>query len=207
MNAIGLFNSFVNPSSVVPQFSLGGIQASVVDDAKAKAKELESKAASAASAAGDKLETLKGAATEELKKDAAKISSAASGGIVLYSAQFYAACALGGLLACGATHAFVTPLDLVKCRKQVDKNIYKSNMDGWRKIYAGEGGIRGLYTGISPTLFGYSVQGAAKYGFYEYFKHLYSELAGPEAAYKYKDAIFLAGSASAEFIADIGLVP
>lgn len=54
---------------------------------------------------------------------------------------------------------------------------------------------------------GYSIQGAAKYGFYEYFKKTYADLAGPENAHKYKDAIYLAGSASAEFIADIGLVP
>lgn len=51
------------------------------------------------------------------------------------------------------------------------------------------------------------MQGAAKYGFYEYFKHLYTELAGEENAKKYKTAIYLAGSASAEFIADVGLCP
>jgi solute carrier family 25 phosphate transporter 3 len=48
------------------------------------------------------------------------------------------------MVACGATHALVTPLDLVKCRKQVDKNLYKGNMDGWSKIYKTEGGIKGL---------------------------------------------------------------
>lgn len=80
-------------------------------------------------------------------------------------------------------------------------------MDGWKKIYAGEGGFRGLYTGFTPTLIGYSMQGSAKYGFYEFFKKFYSDLAGPENAVKYKDAIFLAGSASAEFFADMALVP
>lgn len=80
-------------------------------------------------------------------------------------------------------------------------------MDGWKKIHATEGGIRGLYTGVGPTLIGYSMQGAAKYGFYEYFKKFYSDLAGAENAVKYKDAIYLAGSASAEFFADMALVP
>ena len=51
------------------------------------------------------------------------------------------------------------------------------------------------------------MQGACKYGFYEYFKKTYADLAGPTNAKKYKDAIYLAGSASAEFIADIALVP
>jgi len=41
----------------------------------------------------------------------------------------------------------------------------------------------------------------------EYFKKTYSDMAGPEAAAKYQTVIFLAGSASAEFFADIGLCP
>ncbi len=35
----------------------------------------------------------------------------------------------------------------------------------------------------------------------------YSDMAGPENAKKYQTGIFLAGSASAEFFADIGLCP
>ena len=58
-----------------------------------------------------------------------------------------------------------------------------------------------------PTLLGYSAQGACKFGFYEFFKKYYSDLAGPENAAKYKTLIYLAGSASAEFIADIALCP
>lgn len=109
-------------------------------------------------------------------------------------------------MACGLTHWAVTPLDLVKCRRQVDSKLYKGNVDGWRKIMAADG-FRGIYTGGAPTFFGYSVQGAFKYGCYEYFKKLYSDLAGPENAVAYKTWIYLAGSASAEFFADIGLCP
>jgi len=46
-----------------------------------------------------------------------------------------------------------------------------------------------------------------KYGLYEVFKDAYSNLAGEEAATKYKPAIWLAGSASAEVFADIALCP
>lgn len=115
-------------------------------------------------------------------------------------------CTFGGLLACGVTHWAVTPLDLVKCRRQVDSKLYRGNFDGWRKIIAAEGSA-GLYTGGSPTFFGYSVQGALKYGGYEFFKKFYSDLAGEENAERYKTWIYLAGSASAEFFADIGLCP
>jgi solute carrier family 25 phosphate transporter 3 len=48
---------------------------------------------------------------------------------------------------------------------------------------------------------------SSQYGFYEYFKKKYSDIAGPENAIKYKDAIYLAGSASAEFLADAAFVP
>ncbi|SCZ98811.1 BZ3500_MvSof-1268-A1-R1_Chr3-1g05636 [Microbotryum saponariae] len=154
--------------------------------------------------AENKLAAAKSAVATEAQKISAKVDS---GKIELYSGKYYYTCALGGAVACGATHALVTPLDLVKCRKQVDKNLYKSNMDGWTKIMKTEGGFKGLYTGVGPTLLGYSMQGAAKYGFYEYFKKTYADMAGPENAVKYKDAIYLAGSASAEFFADIALVP
>lgn len=95
---------------------------------------------------------------------------------------------------------------MVKCRRQVDANLYKSNFQAWRLIGGAEG-VRGIFTGWGPTFVGYSIQGAGKYGFYEYFKHLYSELAGEEAANKYKTGLYLAASASAEFIADVGLCP
>ncbi len=106
----------------------------------------------------------------------------------------------------GTTHTAVTPLDLVKCRRQVDAKLYKGNFQAWGMIARADG-IRGIFTGWGPTFVGYSVQGAGKYGFYEYFKHLYSELAGEENAAKYKTTLYLTASASAEFIADLGLCP
>jgi len=50
-------------------------------------------------------------------------------------------------------------------------------------------------------------QGAFKYGGYEFFKKFYSDLAGEDAAYRHKTSLYLAASASAEFIADIVLCP
>lgn len=67
--------------------------------------------------------------------------------------------------------------------------------------------FEGIYTGWSPTFWGYSAQGAFKYGGYEYFKKTYSDLAGAENAAKYKTGLYLVASASAEFIADIALCP
>ncbi|CAA7405174.1 unnamed protein product [Spirodela intermedia] len=126
--------------------------------------------------------------------------------IELYSPQFYAACTAGGIASCGLTHTAVTPLDLVKCNMQINPEKYKSISSGFGVLLK-EQAIRGFFRGWVPTLLGYSAQGACKFGFYEFFKKYYSDIAGPENAAKYKTLIYLAGSASAEVIADIALCP
>lgn len=103
----------------------------------------------------------------------------------------------------GPTHTSVTPLDLVKCRRQVDPKIYTSNLSAWRTIFSKEG-LRGVFFGWSPTFVGYSFQGAGKYGFYEYFKYLYGEQIFPDVN---RTVVYLGASASAEFFADIALCP
>ncbi|KAL8557460.1 hypothetical protein ACS0TY_004764 [Phlomoides rotata] len=128
------------------------------------------------------------------------------GKIEMYSPQFYAACTVGGILSCGLTHMTVTPLDLVKCNMQIDPAKYKSISSGFGVLFK-EQGVRGFFRGWVPTLLGYSAQGACKFGFYEFFKKYYSDLAGAEYAAKYKTLIYLAGSASAEVIADLALCP
>ena len=40
-------------------------------------------------------------------------------GPVPHDASYYAKCMLGGALACGFTHAGITPLDVTKCNMQV----------------------------------------------------------------------------------------
>jgi solute carrier family 25 phosphate transporter 3 len=100
----------------------------------------------------------------------------------------------------------VTPLDLVKCNMQINPEKYKSISSGFGVLLK-EQGARGFFRGWVPTLLGYSAQGACKFGFYEFFKKTYSDMAGPENAIKYKTLIYLAGSASAELIADVALCP
>mmetsp|Transcript_20969 Transcript_20969/g.85479 ORF Transcript_20969/g.85479 Transcript_20969/m.85479 type:complete len:249 (+) Transcript_20969:508-1254(+) len=75
------------------------------------------------------------------------------------------------------------------------------------RVILAEEGFNGIWKGALPTLIGYSIQGLFKFGLYEYFKDYYSTMAGEENSVKYRGLIWLAGSASAEFIADIGLCP
>ena len=52
---------------------------------------------------------------------------------------------------------------------QTNPGKYKSIATGFGITYS-EGGLKGLVRGWAPTLAGYSIQGAGKFGLYEYFK-------------------------------------
>jgi len=122
------------------------------------------------------------------------------------SAKYYGLCAFGGLLSCGLTHTAVVPLDLVKCRIQVDAAKYGNIVKGF-KVTLAEEGVRALAKGWAPTLIGYSMQGIGKFGFYEFFKIIYSNAIGEENTYLWRTSLYLVSSASAEFFADIFLCP
>ncbi|GAA6224920.1 phosphate carrier protein, mitochondrial isoform X1 [Lates japonicus] len=122
------------------------------------------------------------------------------------SSKYYALCGFGGILSCGITHTAVVPLDLVKCRLQVNPDKYKSIGNGF-SVTVREDGVRGLAKGWAPTFIGYSMQGLCKFGFYEVFKILYSDILGEENTYLWRTSLYLAASASAEFFADIALAP
>ncbi len=120
--------------------------------------------------------------------------------------SYYMKCVVGGAMACGLTHAAITPLDLVKCRRQVDPKLYSSLVGGIRAISSTQG-ISGLMTGWFPTLVGYSMQGMGKFGFYELFKDVFASIAGPENAIRYRTIGWSLSSACAEVIADTLLCP
>eukprot|EP00178_Gracilaria_changii_P008620 TRINITY_DN26004_c0_g1_i2.p2 TRINITY_DN26004_c0_g1~~TRINITY_DN26004_c0_g1_i2.p2 ORF type:complete len:373 (+),score=65.68 TRINITY_DN26004_c0_g1_i2:3-1121(+) len=135
-----------------------------------------------------------------------RVGARSAGGIELYTPEFFMYCGIGGILSCGLTHMAVTPLDVVKCRMQVQPGIYANTVAGLRSVGATEG-LRGLYTGWTPTLVGYSFQGLCKFGFYEFFKWYYGKLVGEKTAYEQRSLLYSAASASAEFIADVALCP
>merc|ERR1712037_972241 len=71
------------------------------------------------------------------------------------STEYYLKCMIGGALSCGLTHTAVVPLDLVKCRMQVDAAKYPSLGKGL-KVTVAEGGVKALARGWAPTFIGYS---------------------------------------------------
>lgn len=60
---------------------------------------------------------------------------------------------------------------------KVDPQKYKGIFNGF-SVTLKEDGVRGLAKGWAPTFIGYSMQGLCKFGFYEVFKVLYSNMLG-----------------------------
>lgn len=85
------------------------------------------------------------------------------------STKYLQLCGLGGMLSCGLTHTAIVPLDLVKCRMQVDPGEYKGILSGFGVTVRNDG-LRGLARGWAPTFLGYSLQGLFKFGLYEVFR-------------------------------------
>ena len=129
-------------------------------------------------------------------------ATASHTGLALYS-RF----ALAGAVCCSVTHGALTPVDVVKTRIQLDPATYNRGMiGGFRQVIKNEGAAA-LLTGVGPTFAGYFLQGAFKFGGYEFFKQQWINAVGVDNASNYRTPIYMASSASAEFFADIALCP
>lgn len=90
---------------------------------------------------------------------------------------------------------------------QLEPTIYNKGMLGnARQIIAAEG-AGALATGFGPTFAGYFLQGAFKFGGYEFFKKQWVDALGMESASNNRVGIYLASAATAEFFADVALCP
>ncbi|KAF9971471.1 mitochondrial phosphate carrier protein [Actinomortierella ambigua] len=122
-------------------------------------------------------------------------------------ANLYARFALAGAICCGVTHGALTPVDVVKTRIQLEPTVYNKGMiAGFRQVVKAEG-AGALMTGFGPTFAGYFLQGALKFGGYEFWKKTFIDTLGVETASNNRTAIYLASSGIAEFFADVALCP
>lgn len=102
---------------------------------------------------------------------------------------------------------FLTLQSSVKTKIQLDPVTYNRGFIGGFKQVVQNEGAAALLTGFGPTAAGYFLQGAFKFGGYEFFKKQSIDYLGYETAAKNKTAVYLASSAAAEFFADIALCP
>ncbi|KAI3395744.1 hypothetical protein diail_912 [Diaporthe ilicicola] len=145
--------------------------------------------------------------TGSVKVDAAVQNAAASAPGKLSGLQLYSRFAFAGAVCCSITHGALTPVDVVKTRIQLDPATYNRGMIGGFKQVIQNEGAGALLTGFGPTAAGYFLQGAFKFGGYEFFKQQSINLLGYENASNYRTGVYLASSAAGEFFADIALCP
>ncbi|CAG8922789.1 unnamed protein product [Penicillium salamii] len=121
--------------------------------------------------------------------------------------SLYSRFAFAGAVCCAVTHGAATPLDVVKTRIQLDPVTYNRGMlGGFRQVIQNEG-AGALLTGFGPTAAGYFLQGAFKFGGYEFFKQKSINALSYETAKNNRTAVYLASAGAAEFFADIALCP
>merc|ERR1711939_939867 len=134
------------------------------------------------------------------KNVADSISAHASEPKKLSGLALYSRFAFAGAVCCSVTHGGLTPVDVVKTRIQLDPKTYNTGMIGsFRKVIQNEG-AGALLTGVGPTFAGYFLQGAFKFGGYEFFKQQSINMIGYESASNNRTAVYLASAACAEFV-------
>ncbi|GMH13480.1 hypothetical protein Nepgr_015321 [Nepenthes gracilis] len=119
-----------------------------------------------------------------------------------FSPRYYGICTVGGMLSAGATHLALTPLDVLKVNTQVNPLKYRGISSGLTTLWK-EQGPSSLWRGWSGKLFGYGIQGGCRFGLYEYFKKLYSDVLVDQ----HRSLVFFISSASAQVFADVALCP
>lgn len=102
---------------------------------------------------------------------------------------------LAGGLCAAVSHTIPTPIDCVKTRKQIDPILANMNLfDATSYIIKNEG-MSSLWSGLGPTVFGYLVEGAIKFGVYEatkpYVRRMLVFLGGLSSTTRFLDSHIL----------------
>jgi solute carrier family 25 phosphate transporter 3 len=145
--------------------------------------------------------------TGSTQLDAIKATALASDPSKPSGLALYSRIAFAGAVCCSVTHGALTPVDVVKTRIQLDPLKYNKGLIGGFKQVIGTEGFGAVWTGFGPTAAGYFLQGAFKFGGYEFFKQQSINYFGYETASQNRTAVYLGSSALAEFFADIALCP
>lgn len=104
---------------------------------------------------------------------------------------------LAGGVCAAFSHGITTPIDVIKTRQQINQDKYGGSVAGAAKIIVQEEGASALLKGFGPTIVGYGIEGAAKFGFYESLKPIVSHLLHLDnPAISYLIASVVAGAAA-----------
>jgi solute carrier family 25 phosphate transporter 3 len=85
---------------------------------------------------------------------------------------------LSGGICAAASHGVTTPVDVVKTRIQADPDAFQGkSLPQSAAMITQQNGLAALLGGLGPTIIGYGLEGAAKFGLYESLKPIFAALA------------------------------
>jgi hypothetical protein len=110
----------------------------------------------------------------------------------------------GGLCA-AVSHGITTPIDVVKTRIQADPDVFNKGLVSATKSILEKDGPSALLVGFGPTVVGYTLEGAMKFGLYESLKPTFVEWLLP--ANDVTAVAYLGASVVAGAVASVLLCP
>jgi solute carrier family 25 phosphate transporter 3 len=117
-------------------------------------------------------------------------SAAANAGLKALDYRYFVA---GGV--CAATsHGITTPIDVVKTKMQARPDLYNKGMYHATVSILNTEGPSALLGGLGPTVVGYGIEGAMKFGVYEVMKPIMAKVLRDNLAGAYIVASIIAGA-------------
>lgn len=108
---------------------------------------------------------------------------------------------------CAATsHGITTPMDVVKTRMQASPDVYNNGLVDATVSIIKENGPSALLGGLGPTVVGYGIEGAMKFGIYEVLKSVFAHVMGGSDNNN-KSVAYIAASVVAGAVASAFLCP
>lgn len=105
---------------------------------------------------------------------------------------------------CAATsHGITTPIDVVKTRMQAEPEVYNKGISDATMSILKTDGPTALLGGLAPTVVGYGIEGAMKFGVYEVTKPLMASILPTQNT----ATAFIAASVLAGAVASVFLCP
>jgi solute carrier family 25 (mitochondrial phosphate transporter), member 3 len=134
-------------------------------------------------------------------------SSATNSALSVLKSLDYRYFVAGGTCA-AISHGITTPIDVIKTKKQSDTKYDKLGMVGTAVDIIQNEGPNALLGGLGPTVVGYGIEGAMKFGVYEIAKPIFRALLNGGTDTTTNPALaYLLASASAGAVAAILLCP
>jgi Mitochondrial carrier protein. len=101
---------------------------------------------------------------------------------------------LAGGVCAATSHGLTTPIDVVKTKMQAQPEVYNRGMAAATMSILKTDGPSALLGGLGPTVVGYGVEGAMKFGVYEVMKPIMANLFQGNTAFAYILASIFAGA-------------